>query len=40
MFMQLGRLKVRIPNTDVDVSRLKDLIRQAGISNNEWSGEN
>lgn len=36
-FMQRGKLKVHIPNTDVHISRLRDLLRQAGISDEEWT---
>jgi hypothetical protein len=36
MFVVLGRRKLTIPNTDCDRSRLSDLLRQAGISDDEW----
>lgn len=38
-FMKRGPLKVRIPNphgSDVDVSLLKEILRQAGISHEHW----
>ena len=39
-FMKKGSKKVRIPNPhgsgDIDVSLVKEILRQAGISNNEW----
>jgi predicted RNA binding protein YcfA (HicA-like mRNA interferase family) len=35
-----GRKKIRIPNPhgsgDIDVSLLKEILRQAGISDEEW----
>lgn len=35
-----GREKIRIPNPhgsgDIDVSLLKEILRQAGISDEEW----
>jgi hypothetical protein len=36
-----GRQKIRIPNPhmgDVDVSLLKEILHQAGISSEEWNG--
>jgi predicted RNA binding protein YcfA (HicA-like mRNA interferase family) len=39
-FMIKGRKKIRIPNPhgsgDIDVSLLKEILRQAGISDEEW----
>jgi predicted RNA binding protein YcfA (HicA-like mRNA interferase family) len=38
-FMIKGRHKIRIPNPhlgDIDVSLLKEILRQAGISHEEW----
>jgi len=35
-----GRKKIRIPNPhgsgDIDVSLLKEIVRQAGLSDEEW----
>jgi len=35
-----GKKKIRIPNPhgkgDIDVSLVKEILRQAGISNEEW----
>ena len=40
-FMKKGRKKIRIPNPhksgDVDVSLVKEILRQANISSNEWN---
>lgn len=37
-FMKRGALKVRIPNQDIeDVSLLREILRQAGISEDEWT---
>jgi predicted RNA binding protein YcfA (HicA-like mRNA interferase family) len=40
-FMIKGQLKVRIPNPhskgDIDVSLLREILRQANISNEEWN---
>lgn len=41
-FMVKGPLKVRIPNpheADVGVALLREILRQAGISNEEWLDE-
>jgi len=38
-FMVKGALKLRIPNPhrgDIDITLLKELLRQAGISWNQW----
>ena len=38
-FMIKGSRKIRIPNphySDIDVSLLKEILRQAGISSTEW----
>lgn len=38
-FMIKGKQKIRIPNPhtgDIDVSLLKEILRQAGISPEEW----
>ena len=39
-FMLKGRKKIRVPNPhgsgDIDISLLKEILRQAGISSNEW----
>lgn len=38
-FMQRERLKVRIPNEhadDIGVSLLREILRQAGISHEDW----
>jgi len=38
-FMIRGSQKIRIPNPhagDIDVSLLKEILRQAGISSQEW----
>ena len=38
-FMIKGALKVRIPNphqADIGVALLKEILRQAGISDDEW----
>ena len=38
-FMRKGELKVRIPNPhrgDIDISLLKEILRQAGISRTDW----
>lgn len=40
-FMIKGRLKVRIPNPhddDIGVALLREILRQAGISDEEWTG--
>lgn len=39
-FMKKGILKVRIPNphrSDIDATLLKRMLRQAGISEDEWN---
>lgn len=40
-FMVKGRKKIRIPNPhgskDIHVSLVKEIIRQAGISEDEWN---
>jgi predicted RNA binding protein YcfA (HicA-like mRNA interferase family) len=38
-FMTKGRQKIRIPNPhtgDISVSLLREILRQAGISSQEW----
>ena len=39
-FMIKGRKKIRIPNPhgsgDIDISLVKEIIRQSGIGNEEW----
>ncbi|MBI3599577.1 MAG: type II toxin-antitoxin system HicA family toxin [Nitrospinae bacterium] len=39
-FMTKGKKKIRIPNPhgsgDIHVSLIKEILRQAGISSNEW----
>lgn len=35
-FMKREALKVRVPNTDVDASLLRKILRQAGISEKDW----
>jgi len=39
-FMIKGKKKIRIPNPhgsgDVDISLIKEILRQAAISNEEW----
>lgn len=38
-FMIRGSQKIRIPNPhagDIDISLLKEILRQAGISSQEW----
>jgi len=38
-FMKRGRLKLRIPNPhgkDISVPLLREILRQAGISEDEW----
>ncbi|WP_204106349.1 MULTISPECIES: type II toxin-antitoxin system HicA family toxin [Spirulina sp. CCY15215] len=39
-FMTKGELKIRIPNPhkskDISVGLVKEILRQAGISNDEW----
>lgn len=35
-FMMMGSRKQTIPNTDVDRTKLKDLLKQAGISEDQW----
>jgi len=38
-FMCCGQLKLRIPNShkgDISISLLKEILRQAGISDKEW----
>ena len=39
-FMLKDRKKIRVPNPhgsgDIDISLLKEILRQAGISSNEW----
>ena len=40
-FMVKGSLKIRIPNPhagDVDVSLVKEILRQAGIAAKDWDG--
>ena len=40
-FMIKGKKKIRIPNPhggeDIDISLLKEILRQADISNEEWN---
>lgn len=40
-FMKKGQKKVRIPNPhgsdDIHVSLVKEILRQAGIENDEWN---
>jgi len=40
-FMIKGRKKIRIPNPhgsgDIHISLVKEILRQASISNNEWN---
>ena len=40
-FMIRNKQKIRVPNPhdtgDIDVSLLKEILRQAGISNEEWN---
>ena len=40
-FMTKGKKKIRIPNLhgsgDIDVSLLTEILRQAGITHNEWN---
>jgi hypothetical protein len=39
-FMKKGSRKIRIPNPhesgDIDVSLVREILRQAGVSNAEW----
>jgi predicted RNA binding protein YcfA (HicA-like mRNA interferase family) len=35
-FMRRGPLKVRVPNTDIDIGLLRRILRQVGISEEEW----
>jgi predicted RNA binding protein YcfA (HicA-like mRNA interferase family) len=35
-FVKRGALKIRIPNTDIDRQLLRRILRQAGISEEEW----
>ncbi len=39
-FMKKGQKKIRIPNPhgsrDIDVSLVKEILRQAGINSEEW----
>jgi predicted RNA binding protein YcfA (HicA-like mRNA interferase family) len=38
-FMIKGKQKIRVPNPhvgDIDVSLLKEILRQAGISSQDW----
>jgi predicted RNA binding protein YcfA (HicA-like mRNA interferase family) len=39
-FMIKGKKKIRIPNPhgsgDIDISLIKEILRQAGISSGEW----
>lgn len=40
LFMKQGKHKVRIPNphgSTIDVSLLKEILRQAGISDDAWN---
>jgi hypothetical protein len=40
-FLERGAVKVRIPNLhegDIDVGFLRRLLRQAGVSDEEWEG--
>jgi predicted RNA binding protein YcfA (HicA-like mRNA interferase family) len=40
-FMRRGRRKVRIPNphgSDIDVSLLAEILRQAGVTVEDWTG--
>jgi predicted RNA binding protein YcfA (HicA-like mRNA interferase family) len=40
-FMAKGKLKIRVPNPhksgDISDSLLREILRQAGISKNEWN---
>ena len=41
-FMIKGNQKIRIPNphaTDINISLLKEILRQAGISLQDWDNE-
>ena len=42
-FMKRGKLKVRIPNPhgagDISSELLSEILRQAGIATNEWTGK-
>ena len=41
-FMVKGALKVRVPNPhgdDIGVALLREILRQAGLSDDEWVGE-
>ncbi|HBY57855.1 MAG TPA: hypothetical protein DEG96_08385 [Candidatus Atribacteria bacterium] len=41
-FMGRGQLKLRIPNPhkgDISISLLKEILRQAGISEKEWNNK-
>lgn len=35
-FMRRGPLKVRVPNTDIDIQLLRRILKQVGISEAEW----
>ncbi|MCR4420397.1 MAG: type II toxin-antitoxin system HicA family toxin [Clostridia bacterium] len=38
-FMRRGQLKIRVPNphqSDISASLIKEILRQAGISQKEW----
>ncbi|MBI4668170.1 MAG: type II toxin-antitoxin system HicA family toxin [Elusimicrobia bacterium] len=40
-FMKKDSLKIRIPNShrgDIDISLLKEILRQAGVSFDDWEG--
>lgn len=43
-FMKKGSLKIRIPNPhdscDIHISLVKEIIRQAGITEEEWKNAN
>ncbi len=40
-FMKKGKQKIRIPNphksNDIHIGLVKEILRQAGISSNEWN---
>ena len=36
MFMQIGKLKIPIPHQPVSRDQLKDLLKEAGISEDDW----
>ncbi len=35
-FMKRGPLKVHVPNTDVGIGLLRRILKQVGISEDEW----